>query len=157
MKKTNGFSRIGAGGKRRYGNKGAGLFITDGDVVLLLKRKPPCDEPDTWGIPGGKLKDGEAEITGARREAREETGDLPDMTRIAEFSDQDHHHHFKTYLMRVDKQYNVTISNESSDYQWLPLARMRMTDLHPGLKRIWPAVARAIVKHFGNGTSHEDS
>ena len=149
MKKTNGFSRVGSGGKRRYGLKGAGLFITDGDVVLLLKRKPPCDEPDTWGLPGGKVKDGEADITAARREAREESGDLPDMTRIEEFSDQDHHHHFKTYLMRVDKPYNVKISKESSDYQWVPLNGVRNMDLHPGLRRIWPAVARAIVKHFG--------
>ncbi len=148
--KNAGFSRVGSGGKKRYGVKGAGLFITDGDVVLLLKRKPPCDEPNTWSIPGGKVKDGEADISAARRETKEESGELPTMTRIDEFSDHDHHHHFKTYLMRVDKPYNVTINQESSDYQWVPLSNLGSIDLHPGLKRIWPAVGRAIIKHFGN-------
>jgi len=123
--------------------------MTDGDVVLVLKRKPPSDEPNTWAIPGGKVKDGESDIGAARREAKEESGDLPDMTRIEEFTDKDGHHVFKTYLMRIAKPFNVTISDESSDYQWLPLSSLSHTNVHPGMKRIWPAVSRAIIKHFG--------
>lgn len=148
-KALKGFSRIAAGGKKKYGKKAAGLFMTDGDVVLLLKRKPPCDEPNTWAIPGGKLKEGESDIGAARREATEESGDLPHMTRVDDFVDQDGHHSFKTYLMRIDKPYNVTISDESSDYQWVPLSNLSKMNIHPGMKRIWPAISRSIIKHFG--------
>lgn len=123
--------------------------MTDGDVVLLLKRKPPSDEPNTWAIPGGKVKDGESDIGAAQRETHEETGDLPSMTRIDEFMDEDHKHRFKTYLMRIDKPYSVKISKESSDYQWVPLSTVSTMNIHPGMKRIWPAIIRSVIRHFG--------
>jgi 8-oxo-dGTP pyrophosphatase MutT (NUDIX family) len=148
-----GFSRIGAGGKKRYGKRGAGLFMTDGDVVLLLKRKPPCDQPNTWAIPGGKVKSGESDIGAAHREAKEESGNLPSMTRIDDFTDQDGHHVFKTYLMTIEKPYNVKLSDESSDYEWVPLSHITSKNLHPGVRRIWPDVARAIARHYGKGKS----
>lgn len=145
-----GFSRIGAGGKKRYGKRGAGLFMTDGEVVLLLKRKPPSDEPNTWAIPGGKVKNGESDIDAARRETKEESGDLPSsMVRISDFTDRDGHHIFKTYLMRIDQPYKVKLSDESSDHEWVSLSKFGSKNLHPGVRRIWPAVARAISSHFG--------
>lgn len=143
-----GFSRIGKGGTKRYGIKGAGLFMTDGDVVLLLKRKTPCDEPNTWVTPGGKVNSGESDIGAARRETQEETGDVPQITRIDDFTDKDHRHTFKTFLVRIEKPYEVKISDESSDYEWVPLVNITDRTLHPGLKRIWPAIGRSIVRHF---------
>lgn len=39
--------------------------------VLAVSRK---DDPDAWGLPGGKVEDGETEAQAAERELREETG-----------------------------------------------------------------------------------
>lgn len=48
------------------------VVFTDGDQVLLTKRSEICNNPGTWGFPGGHLDDGEEPFEGAVREVQEE-------------------------------------------------------------------------------------
>jgi 8-oxo-dGTP diphosphatase len=49
-----------------------GLFVHDGEVLLLHQVTPP--ESDCWDLPGGGLELGETLLQGLRREVQEETG-----------------------------------------------------------------------------------
>ncbi len=49
-----------------------GLFVEDGEVLLIHQITPP--EPNCWDLPGGGLEPGEALLSGLAREVREETG-----------------------------------------------------------------------------------
>lgn len=52
----------------------AGCYCEFEDKILLLKRTPHKHQGDTWGIPGGKLDEGEMPRTAAVREVFEEVG-----------------------------------------------------------------------------------
>lgn len=47
------------------------LFDRDGGKVLAINRR---DNPNLWGLPGGKVDPGESNLAAAVREFREETG-----------------------------------------------------------------------------------
>lgn len=46
------------------------VFSQDGRVLAVSRK----DNPNDFGLPGGKLEDGESEVEGANRELEEETG-----------------------------------------------------------------------------------
>lgn len=52
----------------------AGCYCEFEDKILLLKRTPHKHQGDTWGIPGGKLDEGETPRSAAIREVFEEVG-----------------------------------------------------------------------------------
>lgn len=52
----------------------AGCYCEFDDKILLLKRTPHKLQGDTWGIPGGKLDEGETPRMAAVREVFEEVG-----------------------------------------------------------------------------------
>lgn len=62
-----------------WGSAAAGiLFICKDDgMIMLLKRSKKVMEPGTWGLPGGKLEDGEDPWEAAVRETTEEIGVFP--------------------------------------------------------------------------------
>jgi 8-oxo-dGTP diphosphatase len=52
----------------------AGCYCEFEDKILFLKRTPHKHQGDTWGIPGGKLDEGETPREAAVREVFEEVG-----------------------------------------------------------------------------------
>jgi 8-oxo-dGTP pyrophosphatase MutT (NUDIX family) len=136
--------RLGKGGKRYWGKRGAGIIFTDGQSVLLLRRSHKGDMATTWTIPGGKVEEGETFLGGAQRETREETGHLPNCTRLGQFDHQDGRFVFKSFLCRVDKQFQCKLSDEHTNARWVPLDEVDNFRLHPGFKDIWPSVLRTI-------------
>ncbi len=52
----------------------AGCYCEFEDKILILKRSPHKLQGDTWGIPGGKLDEGETPRTAVIREVFEEVG-----------------------------------------------------------------------------------
>ncbi|MDY6789509.1 MAG: NUDIX hydrolase [Candidatus Nanohaloarchaea archaeon] len=56
---------VNHGGRRTWGNAGAGLVVVTQELeeILLLKRSRMVSDPNVWGIPGGARKeiDGEPE------------------------------------------------------------------------------------------------
>jgi 8-oxo-dGTP diphosphatase len=51
-----------------------GIVVTQGDAVLLLKRRPDDYLPNMWEVPGGHLEAGETVRDAVVRELQEETG-----------------------------------------------------------------------------------
>jgi len=52
----------------------AGCYCEYEDKILFLKRTPHKHQGDTWGVPGGKLDEGETPLTAVIREVFEEVG-----------------------------------------------------------------------------------
>lgn len=125
--------RIGRGGNKYWGKKGAGIFFTDGHRVLLLKRSEKGDQEDTWGLPGGKAEYGESAIANAIREAEEECGTVKGK-RFDSLESQDGHHHWTTFFFKVDKPFECKISDEHKDWKWVRFDELDKYDLHPKLE-----------------------
>jgi len=52
----------------------SGCFCVYSDTILLLKRHPNSPQGMTWGIPAGKLEQGESPLEAVIRELHEEVG-----------------------------------------------------------------------------------
>lgn len=149
------FHRLGKGGTKYWGRLGGGIIFTDGEKVLLLKRDDSSDYAGHWCIPGGKAKEGEAPLDVARREAKEECGTVEGQ-RFGHFHDKDGAHHFHTYLMAVEKPFDVRLSKEHDASEWTALNKVEGMKLHPKFKDAWPGYLRAIKKKFPSKTSFTD-
>jgi 8-oxo-dGTP pyrophosphatase MutT (NUDIX family) len=114
------------------------------DKILLLKRNPNRPLGTTWGVPGGKLEEGESPSQAAVREAYEEVGiiinedDLQKLPKIyvrRNGADVILHR----YLITFPSQPLVSLNlDEHSDMQWatIPeaLALPNVTGAVMGLK-----------------------
>ena len=126
----------------------AGLLIhhddpEDGQTrYLLQKRAPWVDHGGTWGIPGGALHEGESPEEGARREAEEEMGELPDgLVHHRTHSDDHGGWVYHTVRMRADEPFHPgEWDDESTGHGWFTRAEMRNMDLHPGFAQSLPEV-----------------
>lgn len=90
----------------------AGAVYLADDKVLLLQR------PDgTWGLPGGRIEDGETSERAARRELQEETGyrHRGNLQRVGLYEGMFHAFTGKT------KQFPVTINDEHIGHGWFPV------------------------------------
>lgn len=142
-----GHHRIGKGGSQYKGKRGAGILFTDGKQVLLLKRAEGTGNAGTWGLPGGKVEKGETTIAGAIRETKEETGitEVPG-NRLEIYESRDGTHRWTTYLYRVREPFEVTVSEEHTDYKWEDLDKIGDLNLHPKFKGQWERYRRGIAR-----------
>lgn len=115
----------------------AGMFITDGKSVLLLRRNEKGKE---WGLPGGHAKKEkekviESSIQTARREVEEEIGKFPPkMEHFGRFVEKDDEYIWTTYLMKVNRKFGgIKLSNEHTEYMWMPFEEAPNYKLHPKL------------------------
>jgi len=127
------WKRVGRDGGRYWGMAGAGVFFTDGKKVLLLKRSEKGDGYGTWGLPGGKVEEGESAIDAAMREAREECGKVRGQ-RFNHIHEKDGMHEWTTFFFRVEKSFKCRLSDEHSDYKWVDLGKVSKMNLHPKFK-----------------------
>ncbi len=142
------FHRIGKDGGKYWGKRGAGILYTDGQHILLLKRGEKSDNAGTWGVPGGKAKKNEAPIDTALRETKEECGNAPSGQQFANFLTKDGKHSFMCYLYSTDEQFDCTLSDEHTDYKWVPLDEVGKYNLHPKFKELWSRYKSAIENKF---------
>ncbi len=122
-------------------NGGAGLLLrhTPADSeprYLLTLRSRWVDEPATWGIPGGAIRDGETPEAAARRETIEEIGQLP-AYRVTNEDVQDcgGGWRFHIFLADVDELFDAYSQHETDATGWFTPAEMRELSLHPGIGR----------------------
>lgn len=102
------------------------LQCDDGQVLLLKRSGTDKRRPNQWDIPGGHVDQGEFPTEAAARETVEEAGIITDardlrlVYAMTEKVDEELSVTWLFYLARTT-QTHVTISNEHSDYAWLPV------------------------------------
>jgi len=122
-------------------NGGAGLLLRyrspDSEPrYLLALRSRWVDEPATWGIPGGAIRDGEAPEEAARRETVEEIGHLPAYRVVAEdVQDCGGGWLFHVFLADVEAMFDAYSVRETDATGWFTPRQMRELPIHSGLRR----------------------
>lgn len=115
-------------------NTAAGIFfyakITDRFLYLL---RADSKNPGNWGIPGGKIEDGETLFEGVERECREEIGHFPNdakLVPIQKFVNKDFTYH--TFFCEVTNEFIPLLNDEHCGYAWVG-DHQYPKPLHPGL------------------------
>ena len=122
-------------------NGGAGLLLRYAPAgaqprFLLALRSRSVDEPATWGIPGGAIRDGESPESAARREMIEEIGHLrPYRIAAAEVQDCGGGWLFHIFVADVDEKFDAYSVLETDATGWFTPREMRNLPLHSGLRR----------------------
>lgn len=120
---------------------GAGLLLTCGGEVLLLKRTSKNNH-GSWGLPGGNADDTDADLLEvATREAREEMG--PELPRFQVVESvltkrgKRGQKHYVVFVARISPEVRASwqphLNEEHSAWRWFPLAELTAgnTLLHP--------------------------
>ena len=122
-------------------NGGAGLLLryepADGEPrYLLALRSRWVDDPATWGIPGGAIRDGESPEEAARRETLEEVGLLPPY-RLANDEVQDCGGGWRFHIIMADvkEPFEAYSVHETDATGWFTQRQLRDLPLHPGIRR----------------------
>lgn len=118
------------------------LFVApDGDVLLLLRSPNEENFASHWALPGGGVDAGETAEEGARREVREEMGDVPCETLTPLCARETPNGLlFTTYICRATEKFAPTLNDEHSGYAWVPVGKP--------LAPIHPAVADVLTGPF---------
>jgi 8-oxo-dGTP pyrophosphatase MutT (NUDIX family) len=139
---------------RYWGKKGAGIFFTDGEKVLLLKRSKKGDNGGTWGLPGGKAQEGETILGTAMRESKEECGNV-EGNRFDSLETVDGCHHWTTFFYQVNGPFDCKLSDEHTKWEWVSLDDLDAYDLHPKLSKEIGRYMKVIGRRF-QGLSFRD-
>ncbi|HUA47985.1 MAG TPA: NUDIX domain-containing protein [Solirubrobacteraceae bacterium] len=129
-------------------NGGAGLLLRHASAegeprYLLALRSRSVDEPATWGMPGGAIRDGEMPEEAARREMIEEVAHVPAYRIAAErVQDCGGGWRFHILLADVDRLFDAYSQQETDATGWFTRAEMHELPLHPGI-RLWLDQAEA--------------
>lgn len=115
-------------------NKGAwGLFITRMDTVLVLRRSVRLPHYKFWDFPGGMPEPGEQSVDTLIREVKEETGISlvfePGQT-VETIEGYNGSHIYTTYILPTT-MFIPRLSEEHTDYMWVPVNQLLSIDLLP--------------------------
>lgn len=106
----------------------AGCFIAVGDHFLFLKKQPFATEPNTWGVPGGKIEKAEKAEEGCIREVYEETGlDLRQAPPLfmgkvnVRYPEVDFVYHMYEARLDIDLATIIIDPAEHTEYRWVTL------------------------------------
>jgi len=115
----------------------AGAFLFVHDHFLLLKRQKDKPDPFTWGLPGGKIDEGETSKMGIIREVEEEVGLAIPTHMFTEMCSLfvikgEIHFTFDVYQAALNTKPSVQLSNEHSDYFWCTYEQSLKLDLIAG-------------------------
>jgi 8-oxo-dGTP pyrophosphatase MutT (NUDIX family) len=103
----------------------ASCFFEQGGKFLLLHRLDSKPQGDTWGVPAGKVEEGESSINAICREIIEETGYdhfdvLPELTHTIFVKYSDYDFIYYIYGLTIEKDYSVKIDPSAhKDFKWV--------------------------------------
>jgi len=130
-----------------WGNAGAGglFYAKDTGRVLVQKRSSQVNEPNTWGVWGGAIDDGEDPSHALRREVTEEAGYRGhfELDLVYVFKDAKFRYH--NYLIIVPEEFEPKHGWESSDHVWTDIDDLP-SPLHFGLKKALPHYKKSVAE-----------
>ena len=124
---------------------GVWFYSVSTQRYLYLLRNDPR-HPGTWGLPGGKIEDGETLIEAITRECTEEMGAMPDYIRLApveKFTSADEGFVYHTFFCSVVGEFCPTLNHEHNGWAWISTGS-RPKPMHPGL---WSTLNFDAVKN----------
>ena len=121
-------------------------MFTDGKHILLLKRKGNSYN-EFWSIPGGHAKIDEKPLEAAKRESLEECGS-DSGSEFSHFISYYGKLAFHTFFFKIKEPFDVTLSDEHSDYKWIQIEDVEDYKLHPKFRKNWYKFKKVIKKEF---------
>ena len=123
---------------------GVWFYAQDTQRYLYLLRNDPR-HPGTWGLPGGKIDNGETLIQAIERECREEMGSMPEYIRLApleKFTSADGGFAYHTFFCSVESEFAPVLNDEHVGWAWIASGHWPKP-MHPGL---WSTVNFGAVR-----------
>lgn len=123
---------------------GIWFYSLQSQRYLYLLRNDPR-HPDTWGLPGGKVDDGETLLEAITRECEEELGSMPDYIKLVpleKFTSADQKFAYHTFFCSVAAEFRPILNDEHQGYAWIA-AGTWPRPMHPGL---WSTVNFEAVR-----------
>lgn len=123
---------------------GVWFYALSTDRYLYLMRNDPKN-PDTWGLPGGKVESGESLLAAIERECREEIGIFPEYLRLIpleQFTSTDGEFSYHTFFCCVNNEFQPNLNVEHRGYAWID-SMTWPRPMHPGL---WNTVNFDVIK-----------
>jgi 8-oxo-dGTP pyrophosphatase MutT (NUDIX family) len=145
-------------GGKFWGNEGAGVLpiCTATGRILVAMRSPEVNEPNTWGIFGGKIDrhaPGEKQETAeeaAKREFAEETGYAKDFEIIPAYvwEAPDKTFRYSNFIGLLDDEFEPEYDWETSYAEWVTLQELKdLTPKHFGLQALLKNSISLISNH----------
>lgn len=111
---------------------GVFFYAKNTDRYLYLLRTD-SKNPGNWGIPGGKIEDGETLLEGIVRECEEEIGLFPSNAKLIPIQKFTNHNFiYHTFFCEVDNEFVPELNHEHCGYAWVGEDQYPKP-LHPGL------------------------
>lgn len=148
--KLRGWTDIQAGDEEPehfWGNQGAGglFYAEDTGRVLVQHRSAAVNEPNTWGVWGGKIDDDEKPEEALKREIEEEAEYRGHFKLIPVHTFKKGSFQFHNFLIVVPHEFDPKHSWESQGHVWTSLDEMP-TPLHFGLKQALPGFKAVVAR-----------
>lgn len=140
-------------GGKFWGNRGAGVLpiCKSSGRILIAMRSPDVNEPNTWGIFGGKIdNDDETPEDAARRELTEETGYKGHLDIIPAYvwRSPDGTFVYSNFIGIVDEEFEPEYDWETAYANWVTLDELKeLEPKHFGLKSLLKNSLSVISKY----------
>jgi len=113
---------------------GIWFYSQSTDRYLYLMRND-AKHPGSWGLPGGKVEEGETLLAAMQRECEEEIGAFPDyikMVPLEKFTSVDDRFAYHTFFCVVQQEFQPRLNCEHLGYAWID-SMSWPKPMHPGL------------------------
>jgi 8-oxo-dGTP pyrophosphatase MutT (NUDIX family) len=115
-------------------NESAGVFFYSKQTQrFLYLLRTDAKNPGNWGIPGGKIHNGETLLEGIIRECEEEIGHFPSDAKLVPIQKFINHSFiYHTFFCEVTDEFIPILNDEHCGYAWVG-DNQYPKPLHPGL------------------------
>lgn len=121
------------------------FYSIDTQRYLYLMRND-SRHPGAWGLPGGRVEEGETLLATINRECQEELGFVPEYVRmipLEKFTTVDSGFEYHTFFCTVEHEFRPQLNDEHIGYAWIDSGTWPRP-MHPGL---WSTVNFEAVQN----------